>query len=159
MKTMRISFALVSAISLLTLPAFCTVWFIRRSATAAGYRLAFWTIGLVAMLIHLFMAIGVLFEWNWSHVLFETTRVTIPIPDLVLTLWWGFDVALGWWLLHERKAWIRIQRILVHVALLVVFLIGFIKEGDIALSRGIGILLALCVVVSLVIWWMRKRRS
>ena len=153
------TFYTVWATMLLTLPAFCTVWFIKRSMTAAGYWLAFWTVGLLAMLIHLYMAIGVLFEWSWPHVLRETTRVSIPIPDLVLTLWWGIDVALGWCSLHERRKSVHIQRILVHLALLFVFLMGFIKEGEIGLSRGIGVLAALSVAVSLVIWWKRRRRN
>ena len=75
------TFYTVWATMLLSLPAFCTVWFTRRSDTAAGYWLAFWTAGLVGMLVHLYMAIGVLFEWDWQHTLSTTQRVTIPVPS------------------------------------------------------------------------------
>lgn len=149
----------VWATMLLSLPAFCTVWFIRKSSTAATYWLAFWTVGLVAMLVHLYMSMGALFEWNWPHILKNTVRVTIPIPDLVLTVWWTVDVALAWWLLHSRGALLHGQRLLLHVALLVIFLIGFIREGEITLSKIIGIVSALVVVGAVITGWMRVRSN
>ena len=60
--------------------------------------------------------------------------------------------------MNERAKWVRLQRIVLHVALLAVFLMGFIKEGETALSQGIGVLSALAVVASLVMWW-RKRKA
>ena len=147
------------ATMLLSLPAFCLVWFIRKSQIAARYWLTFWTIGLIAMFVHLFMAMGLLFEWNWQHILKETIRVTIPIPDLVLTLWWTIDVSLGWFLLHSRGVLLHGQRIILHVALLTVFLIGFIREGEIIFSKVLGITSALLVVAALLFGLMRLRQN
>lgn len=135
------------ATMLLCLPAFGTVWFVRRNRTAASYWLAFWTVGLFAMLVHQYLAMGVLFEWNWQHILKDTVRVTIPIPDLILTVWWIIDVILGWYLLYSKNIVIHTQRIILHSALLIIFLIGFIREGEIMLSKIIGLSSALALVV------------
>jgi len=143
----------------LCLPAFCTVWFARKYRTANNYWLAFWTVGLIAMLVHLYLAMGVLFEWNWQHILEDTVRVTIPIPDLILTVWWIIDVFLGWSLLHSRSILIHTQRTLLHFALLVIFLIGFIREGEILLSKVIGVASGLVVVFAVLLGFMFYRSS
>jgi len=148
----------VWATMLLSVPAFCTVWFIRRSPAAGAYWLAFWSVGLVAMLVHLYLSMGVLFEWNWTHILSDTVRVTIPVPDLVLTAWWIVDVGLGWWLLHSRGIVLHGQRLLLHIALLTVFLIGFIREGETDLSRLIGLACAATVLIALVVGLSRRRQ-
>ncbi len=138
------------ATMLLCLPAFCTVWFVRNSRVAGEYWLAFWTVGLVAMLVHLYMAMGVLFEWNWRHILEDTVRVTIPKPDLILTAWWVIDVMLGWCFLHSKRILIHTQRVLLHAALLIIFLIGFIREGEILMSKIIGAASGLTVLAAIV---------
>lgn len=147
------------ATMLICLPAFCTVWFIRSSSTAGAYWLSFWTMGLIAMLVHMYLAMGVLFEWNWQHILKETVRVTTPVPDLVLIVWWTIDVILGWLLLHSRGYLLHGQRIFLHFALLVIFLFGFIREGEILISKGIGIVSALAVGVALVAGLTRRSRE
>ncbi len=134
---------------ILCLPAFSSVWFVRRSRQASVVWLAFWTMGLFAMLIHQYMAMGILFEWNWQHILHDTVRVTIPIPDLVLTVWWMIDVALGWVFLKYSNTLIHAQRLLLHSLLLVIFLIGFIREGESVLSQIIGIVAAICVLIAI----------
>jgi len=143
----------------LSLPAFCLVWFVRGSQMAGRYWLAFWTVGLIAMLIHQFLAMGILFEWNWQHILVETVRVTIPIPDLVLTIWWIFDVLLGWILLHSRGFFLHAQRLLLHIALIVIFLIGFIREGEILLSKFIGVVSAVLIIAAIAVRIFQNRTS
>ena len=159
--TFHLTFYTAWATFLATLPAFCLVWFRNSIAQAGRYWLAFWTTGFFAMIIHLIIAIGMLYGWDWQHVLNNTVRVTIPIPDLVLTAWWGWDVSLAWRMKHERPNWVRIQRIAIHVLLLFVFLMGFIKEGELILSRaiGVGAVVALILAVVLGVMTMRKKTS
>lgn len=147
----------VWATMLLCLPAFCTVWFIRKNQTAGNYWLAFWTTGLIAMLVHLYLAMGMLFDWNWQHILEDTVRVTIPKPDLILTAWWILDVILGWSLLYSKNMIIHGQRVLLHFALLIIFLIGFIREGEILLSKVIGGVSALVVLIAVLLGFMYSK--
>lgn len=150
------------ATMLLCLPAFCLVLFVRRHQKAEAYWLSFWTVGLVAMLVHLYLAMGVLFEWNWQHILEDTVRVTIPKPDLVLAVWWTVDVALGWALRNSKSILVHGQRTLLHVALLIIFLIGFIREGEILVSKLIGVGSAVAVLVSVlmgVVYFSQKQRT
>jgi len=100
-----------------------------------------------------------IYEWNWQHILVETVRVTIPIPDLVLTIWWIFDVLLGWILLHSRGFFLHAQRLLLHIALIVIFLIGFIREGEILLSKFIGVVSAVLIIAAIAVRIFQNRTS
>ena len=51
------------------------------------------------------------------------------------------------------------QEKVIHVALLTVFLIGFIKKGEIVLSKVSGVSSALLVVAALVVGTLRQRRN
>ena len=54
-----------------------------------------------------------------------------------------------------------LRRIAIHVLLLFVFLMGFIKEGELILSRaiGVGAVVALILAVVLGVMTMRKKTS
>jgi hypothetical protein len=142
---------------LLVTPALCTFWFRRSSERAARYWLAFWSASYVAFLIHLYWAIFVFFGGDWGRI-FGTTRVSAPIPDLLLAAWWGADLLLGWLALSETIL-VRIQRGLVHLLAFVLFFAGSALEGEIPLSRSLGFLMGGAVLISFLLWLLRWRRA
>jgi hypothetical protein len=153
----RTFFTAWAALILLT-PALCTFFFRRSSARAARYWLAFWTVSLLAFLVHFYWAVFVMFGNDWGRILQAKARVSAPVPDTIVTLWWGLDVLLAW-LVRSENLWIRIQRVLVHLALFVLFFLGSAKEGELLLSKALGIAMAVAVLISFLIWirrWLKK---
>ena len=144
---------------ILVAPAFCTFLFRRSSETAAGYWLAFWTVGLVAFLVHFYWAVAVIFGNDWGKI-FDTTRVSAAPPDLVFTAWWVLDVLLAW-LLRSEGFLVRAQRFLVHLFGFILFFAGAALEGELTLSRALGWALCAAVLLSLLVWVFRrlKRRD
>jgi hypothetical protein len=158
----RTFFTAWAALILVT-PALCTFWFRRTSETAARYWLAFWTVSFVAFLVHFYWAAFVMFDGDWSRinsVVENGHRVSQPIPDTIFTVLWGIDVLLAW-LIRSEKVWIRIPRIIIHLAALGFFFIGSTIEGERAQSRALGIMMGIAVLASLIIWlngWLKRRK-
>lgn len=153
---------------ILTIPALCTVWFRRGSKVAAAYWIAFWTAGFIAYLLHFYWAVVIIFGGDWQSVM-NSPRVSAPVLDMVLTVWWGIDVVLAWliWsklILSEVQPGqiakllgrlVAIQSILIHLLTLVVFIAASLLEGELLLSRLLGVVMAIPVIISLVIWFRR----
>lgn len=144
---------------LLSLPAFCLLWYIKKSPKAGAYWLAFWTISFFAMLVHLYFSMGLLFEWDWTHILKNTERVSSKGFGLFAVFWWGFDALLGWCLLHSRGRILHTQRIAIHLIIVVLLLAGFISKGELLTSKLIGIIAATIITISFIhsTFWNRKR--
>ena len=145
---------------ILVTPALCTFWFRTSSERAARYWLAFWSASFLAFLIHFYWAVVIFFDNDWERI-FNTTRVSAPLPDIVLVVWWGVDVLLAWLSLSET-ALIRIQRAVVHLLAFVLFFAGSALEGEILLSRALGFLMGAAVLISFVLWlirWLKARGS
>ena len=151
------TFFTVWAALLLVIPALCLFPFRRRWAWAARNWLAFWTVALLAFLVHFYWAVEVIFGHDWGRIS-HTTRVSAPVLDTVFTLWWVMDVALAW--LHRRPArWIEVQRVLVHVLAFVLFFMGAAREGELLTSRVLGYTLAAAVLVSVIGWLIGRWRA
>lgn len=141
---------------LLTAPAFCTFLFRRSSPSAAGYWLAFWTVGLVAFLVHFYWAVAVIFGGDWEAIK-KTARVSAAVPDTVFAAWWVLDVLLAW--LLRSEGWpVRAQRLLVHLFGFALFFAGAALEGELVLSRAIGWALGAAVLLSALAWAFRRLR-
>lgn len=146
-QDLHFTFFTIWAALLLALPALVLFSWRRRSLVAARWWLAFWTAALVVFLVHFCWAVWVIFSGDWSRIL-NTTRVSAPILDTVFAVWWCVDVltALLW---RSESAWVRVQRLLVHVLAFVLFFMGAAREGELVLSRLLGWGLALAVVAAL----------
>ena len=143
---------------LLVIPALSLFPLRRSSSKAAGYWLAFWSASLVAFAVHLYWAVVVFFEGDWSEIM-NTTRVSAPVIDTVFAIWWAIDVLLAWTLPTETRV-VRIQRAIVHLLAFVLFVAGAAIEGETGLSRALGYILAAAVTISIVVWigqWRRRR--
>jgi hypothetical protein len=148
---------------ILATPALCTFWFRRISQSAARYWLAFWTVSFVAFLVHFYWSVFVIFNGDWSRIFSVTEnghRVSVPIPDTIFTVWWGIDVLLAW-LVPTEGGLIRIERIIVHVAAVVLFFAGSALEGETTSSKGLGLTMGVAVLISFLIWftgWLKRRK-
>ncbi len=123
----RVIFTIWVATLLVTV-ALC-FYALRRPGGPSNYWVQFWTFSYAAYLLHFYWAAGVLFGWNFAEILGSPLGVNQdlekvvcnPVPDLILTVWWGLDVILAWfgppnfrgpdakrdlpgWLLIERGA-------------------------------------------------------
>lgn len=143
---------------ILVTPALCAFLFRRTSESAARYWQAFWTVSFVAFVVHFFWAVSVLFDNDWGRILGAHKRVSAPILDTVVAAWWGLDVLLAW-LVRDERAWVRIQRVLVHAAVFVLFFLGSAREGELGWSVALGVAMGVAVLVSFLIWLARRLKK
>lgn len=152
---LHVTFFTIWATIALVTPALCLFPFIRGSAVAWRYWLAFWTVSLLAFAIHFYWAVVLVFGNDWSRIL-DTPRVSAPRLDTVFAVWWVADVLLAWF--HRSDAlWVRTQRLLVHLLAFILFFMGAAREGELPLSRAIGYAMAAAVLVALLTWLWRLR--
>lgn len=143
---------------ILVTPALCTFWFRKSSERAARYWLAFWSASYLAFMIHFYWAVVIFFGNDWERI-FNTPRVSAALPDIVLAVWWGVDVVLGWLNLSETVL-VRIQRTAVHLLAFILFFAGSALQGELPLSRALGFLMGATVLISFVLWllrWLKAR--
>jgi len=149
----RTFFTIWAALILVT-PALCLFPFRHRSARAARYWLVFWSMALLAFLVHFYWAVEVIYGHDWERIR-HTPRVSAPVLDTVFMLWWVLDVALAWgW--RARRRWVEVQRTLVHGLAFVLFFMGAAREGELLTSRLLGYALAAALLAS-VLWWLLAR--
>jgi len=111
----RIVFTIWVTLVLVT-PAFC-FYIMRRPDTTSNYWVLFWTFSYLAYLWHFFWAVFILFAGDFHEVLNSPQGanpnpekvVDNPIPDLILTVWWGIDVLLAWIITYNNRL-VQLQR-------------------------------------------------
>jgi hypothetical protein len=97
---------------------------LRRPTAVSAYWLLFWTFSYLAYLCHFYWAALVLFQGDLTEILHSKLGVDPdpekvvcnPIPDLVLTAWWGLDVILAWVVFWsptskgQNPRWLQLER-------------------------------------------------
>jgi len=134
---------------LVLLPAVVMFWRRRISARAAMVWRVYWTLGYVAYAIHLVWAVGLFFRFDLARMLNSPEFVTLPRLGMVVTVWWGIDVALAWRSPAE-PGWLQAQRTIIHLLVAGLFIAGSLVEGSYAVSRVLGVLMAAGVVAGIV---------
>jgi Animal haem peroxidase len=150
----RIVFTIWVSTVLLTV-ALC-FYALRRPAPPSNYWVLFWTFSYLAYLVHFYWSAGVLFDWNFAEILHSKIGVNPdpekvvcnPIPDLILTVWWGLDVVLAWFVLSSPR-WLRIERGLVTLFTFVAFFGATVLAAKAGPAiRVLGILMVVCVLLA-----------
>jgi hypothetical protein len=155
----RIIFTIWVTVVLVT-PAFC-FYVLQRPAVTAVYWRLFWTFSYLAFLTHFYWAFGVLFGWDFQEMLHSKSGmnpnpekvVDNPIPDLVLTVWWGVDVLLAWAITRNPTA-VQLQRGLLQLVAFAMFVGATViapKAGVEARLLGIVLFLAVTVCFALMV--------
>ncbi len=148
----RIVFTIWVATLLLTV-ALC-FYALGRPGAPSNYWVLFWTFSYLAYLLHFYWSVGVLFGWDLGEVLHSKIGtnpdpekvVCNPVPDLVLTAWWGLDVLLAWAVLGSPR-WLRVERGAVSLFAFVAFFGATVlaaKAGPVV--RVLGALMAVGVL-------------
>ena len=148
----RIVFTIWVATLLLTV-ALC-FYALGRPGAPSNYWVLFWTFSYLAYLLHFYWSVGALFGWDLAEVLHSKIGtnpdpekvVCNPIPDLVLTAWWGLDVLLAWFVLASPR-WLRAERGVVGLFAFVAFFGATVlaaKAGPAV--RALGVLMAVSVL-------------
>jgi hypothetical protein len=148
------TFFTIWAALLLVIPALSFFPLKAQSPLASRLWQAFWTVALVAFLVHFYWAVGVIYGFDWDRIR-HTTRVSAPILDTVFALWWVVDVVLLW-KIRQPARWIEVQRVVVHILAFILFFMGAAREGELEMSRALGYALGLGVLQSVVIWATRR---
>jgi hypothetical protein len=153
----RIVFTIWATVVLL-IPAFC-FYVLRRPAVTSSYWLLFWTFSYLAYLAHFYWAFFVLFGGNLDEVLHSKMGmnpdpekvVDNPVPDLVLTVWWGIDVLLAWTITYNSRL-VQIQRGILQVFAFVAFIGATVIAPKAGIEvRLLGIVLFLVVTFCFVV--------
>lgn len=135
---------------LLLTSALCFYCFSHSLKYAFRWWLVFWSASLFVFLIHVGLATD-LFGRNWHAILYSSRLTLHPYASIAITLIWIFDVAFAWTdiLFHiGNRHWlglVRIERLILHVMLFTLFLIASVKEGELLLSKVLGIVMVLAV--------------
>jgi hypothetical protein len=121
-----------------------------------NYWLLCWTFGFLAFAVHFYYTIGIVFHGSLREV-YAKQGVVIATSNLLDFAWWGFDLVLAWFVKSEAK-WIRVQRILAHIYIPLTFFVSavVIKHGFV---RGLGILMTVAIVGTLVLRLLRRRHA
>ena len=148
----RVIFTIYACIFLLT-AALCFHIFSRPDAPNAYWR-AFWTLALLALLIHLNWAFHgscngdvatTIFDKMQARHLYPGCVVEHPRSDLFLAAWWGLDVILAWTLADSIK-WVRVQRGAVHLLAFLMFFAAFVLADKAEIgARLLGIAMVITV--------------
>lgn len=121
-----------------------------------NYWLLCWTFGFLAFAVHFYYSIGIVFHGSLREV-YAKQGVVIATSNLLDFAWWGFDLALAWFVKSEAK-WIRVQRVLAHLYIPLTFFVSavVIKRGFV---RGLGILMTVAILGTLVLRLLRRRHT
>lgn len=120
-----------------------------REGSSRTWRI-YWTVSYAAFVIHMAWAILVFFEGDMARVM-SSTRVSAPVPGLVLLIWWGIDVMFSWIASGERL--ITAQRIALHIGATILFVGGSAATGETLPIKAIGVICFIAAIVALIIRW------
>lgn len=100
-------------------PAMCLYVLPRQSQTRQNYWLLFWTFSFLSYAIHIYYSFFVFFHGSLAA-FFADQGVAVATINLIITLWWAFDIAAVWTMSSTAK-WLRIQRTAIQIIIAVTF--------------------------------------
>src|SRR6185437_9588833 len=119
-------FATINAVTvsiILLIPAI-GAYILRRPYGPGPGWLIFWTAAYLVFVLHLYHGIHGVFADHWNWIFHDRPnldagkplRVTNPYGDMLIAVWWTFDVILVW-IATKRLRWIRAERSILHIVL------------------------------------------
>ncbi len=137
---------------ILLIPAYVFVW------SKARYQswLAFWTVSYLAYVIHLYVSAFWFFGGDFTAMT-TSSRVSAFWPGMVVLVWWGVDVAVGF--MKAQGRWVTVQRVIVHVLVFVLFVGGSAVKGEGVLIQLLGWALLAAGIGALIAYFMNRRKA
>ena len=133
---------------------------LRRPGGAGPFWLMFWTGAWLAFVVHLWYGVDHVLG-GVARVFHDTAsppRVTNPVGDTVISLWWTLDVALAWWVAFRAAPtsfWTHIERGVLHAVIFFSALVSSIALSSNGHVRVAGVALLLgtltCVLYRIVV--------
>ena len=136
-------------ISIVLLIPAISAFVLRRPGGPGPVWLMFWTAAWLAFLIHLYYGIDHVLH-GIGAVFSDTAkppRVTNPIGDTIVSLWWTADVILAW-AVAFRPTWVQIERGVLHGVLFISALVSSIMLSSNGYVRAAGIVLLVIALIS-----------
>lgn len=100
-------------------PAMCLYVLPQQSQKKQNYWLLFWTFSFLSYTIHIYYSFFVFFHGSLAA-FFADQGVAVATINLIITLWWAFDIAAVWALSSTAK-WLRTQRAAIQIIIAVTF--------------------------------------
>ena len=125
---------------------------LRRPGGAGPFWLMFWTGAWLAFVVHLWYGVDHVLG-GVARVFHDTVsppRVTNPVGDTVISLWWTLDVALAWWIAFRAAPtsfWTHIERGVLHAVIFFSALVSSIALSSNGHVRVAGVALLLSTLV------------
>ncbi len=136
---------------LLLLPVYATVW--RSDQQGRAIWLSYWTVSWIAYVVHLLVAMFLFFQGDFAWMT-SSSRVSAFWPGMLIAVWWPIDILLA----RRQATWVIVQRLLIHVLVLVLFVGGSAVKGEIVTVQVIGWVLAISALVAALIFSRRRLR-
>jgi hypothetical protein len=129
-------------------PAVCLYVLPGKSEAKHNYWLLLWTFGFLAYLVHFYYTVFVIFNGS-IPVIYAEQGVVVATSNFLVTLWWGLDVLLGWFVDLPNKI-ITLQRAAAHIYIPATFFVSavLIKTGFV---RALGIVMTVAILLCLAI--------
>jgi len=135
---------------LLLIPVYATVW--RSHEKGSQVWLAFWTTSWIAYVVHLLVSMFLFFQGDFGWMT-TSSRVSAFWPGMIIAIWWPIDILLA----KRTAGWVTIQRVLIHVLVLVLFVGGSAVKGEMLTVQMIGWALAAAALFAAGSYAMRRR--
>ncbi len=100
-------------------PAMCLYVLPQQSQKKQNSWLLFWTFSFLSYAIHIYYSFFVFFHGSLAA-FFADQGVAVATINLIITLWWAFDIAAVWTLSSTAK-WLRLQRAAIQIIIAVTF--------------------------------------
>lgn len=138
------------------IPALFLYFLPGESERRTNYWLLCWTFGFLAFMVHFYYTVGGVFHWSLREV-YARQGFLIATSNLLDAAWWGFDLALAWFV-TSRARWVRVQRTLLHLYLPLTFFVSavVIKDGFV---RWLGIVMTAALVLGIVLRLVRRKKG
>ena len=138
---------------ILLIPVYATVWVRNRGAWHVWS--AFWTMSWIAYAVHIYVsAFGFFdgeFEWMTS-----STRVSAFWPGMLILIWWLIDAVIALRSRTEGRLVLG-SRVLIHLAVLVLFVGGSAVKGETMGIKVLGVALAVVALAALGRWYTGRK--
>jgi hypothetical protein len=132
----------------LAIPATCLYILRNGQQSRYNYTTLLWTFAYCAYLVHFYYAVFVHYHGSFREMI-SHQGLKIAGPNLLVTVWWGFDV-ITMWKADSAKLWVRIERGLAHFLVFAIFFVssvvifkGFVNVLGYALTAAVAVSLAI----------------
>lgn len=103
-------------------PAMCLYVLPQKSLKMQNYWLLFWTFSFLSYAIHIYYSFFVFFHGSLAA-FFADQGVAVATINLIITLWWAFDITAVWMLSATAK-WLRLQRASIQIVIAATFFVS-----------------------------------